>query len=708
MSGLTFLFSAALWALPLAGLPLLMHLLLRRRSPVVVFPTLRFVHASVQQTAARKKVHRWLLLLLRALALLSLIWAISQPALTPTNARVGGGGKSAAAVIVIDTSYSMQLAGADATLAGQADRTVRELLAGQLRGMKVAILQSSPAPTDRPEASERLAQETFRDAGDIQWVAPLPTPAHQPLLYRIQHAAEMLQQQPVDDRWLIVVSDFQKREFPRSIPEPPGTRLVLIDLHPADVRSAAITGVRLSPEQPVPGLAGEAVVDIAGRPRDVRQVNVSTVSLDREGRTALPPAPATLDDTGHARLRLPLVLPPGEFVTVDAALTVDEPLAWAKQRRLLVQVPPRQIVTLLNVPGMSDVRQRIAWALDPTGGQDAGWAVAVREAQAIAADTDVFVHVLSEWPDAALARQLHDFVAAGHTAILFVRPGLEQTWESLPESDRQSLAALLPGLPAPSLQLASAYTATVAAPAEPVLMGLTDARFQIGAMTVRRLLPFDLLAPGTTPILGVAEAGGGGGGTRPAGLLFRRSIGSGTVFTFATLPDKHFSSLHLHPTFPPILVQMSLRPPARSDDRNVELGSPLLLSDPRHLRFPELRLEGPGGDVTVVRPAAIDGNDKAFRYNRADTPGIYTWRNPADDAVVEIANVQYPAAEAELEYTPADRLVAGDGAAVIATSADELGEKFASLSQPEPRWAIPLAAVMLLLCFEALIGSVRP
>ena len=56
MFGLTFLFSAALFALPLAGLPVILHLLFRKKSPVVMFPTLRFIKSSVQRTAARKRV----------------------------------------------------------------------------------------------------------------------------------------------------------------------------------------------------------------------------------------------------------------------------------------------------------------------------------------------------------------------------------------------------------------------------------------------------------------------------------------------------------------------------------------------------------------------------------------------------------------------------------------------------------------------------
>ena len=67
-----------LWTLPLAGLPVLLHLLFRRKSPVVLFSTLRFIKSSQQRTAARKRVQRWLLLACRMLLLALLIFAFTS------------------------------------------------------------------------------------------------------------------------------------------------------------------------------------------------------------------------------------------------------------------------------------------------------------------------------------------------------------------------------------------------------------------------------------------------------------------------------------------------------------------------------------------------------------------------------------------------------------------------------------------------------
>lgn len=42
---------------------------------------------------------------------------------------------------------------------------------------------------------------------------------------------------------------------------------------------------------------------------------------------------------------------------------------------------------------------------------------------------------------------------------------------------------------------------------------------------------------------------------------------------------------------------------------------------------------------------------------------------------------------------------------MIARSVAELKSKVSSLSEPEPKWAMPIAIVLLLLCAEALMGS---
>ena len=718
MFGLEFLFSAGLWALPIAGLPVILHLLFRRKSPVVAFSTLRFIKLSIQHTAARKKVHRWLLLACRVLLLALLVWAIAQPAISPA-AGWAGKGKSTVAVIVVDTSYSMELKEGDATLLAKADGIVRSLLADQLHGAKVAVLRSAPAPADRPELKELQLQEQLRDASEVQWSPLRPQAALQPLADRVSAAIDLLKRQPADDKWLVVVSDFQGREFPRPLPAFADGRTVLIDLHPEDARSAGVTRVAVQPEQPTPGIKSAATVEVTGRANDVRQVNLSIAPVSTaaapppagaegtaQGVVQLPPQPANLDRSGHARLRFPLEVPPSGWLRLDASIPGEEPLAWARTRSLLLQVPPRQVVTVLEAPGFEAARHRVAWALDPSEGQFRAWALSVQSAPDLTPQTNVAVQVLTDWPDAARAARLLQFVRAGNTLIWFMRPGLEEAWDKLPAEQRRVLADLLPGLPgqSPDTRGEPTYTTGVAAPQDPVLAGLTDEKYQINSITVRRFLPFDAVAPDATVLLKLFPATPVPG-KRPHGLLFRRPAGAGTVFTFATLPDRRYSSLHQNQTFVPMVVQMSLRPPGRSDAQNVEIGRPLVVSGQGVGGLAELRVQGPTpGDVSVVK-ATVDAGNRGFAFDRADVPGLYTWRRTTDDAVVAMTNVQLPADEAELKYVPAGSVMPESPSVVVAHSAEELAGRFAALATPEPRWAVPIGIVMGLLCVEALLGS---
>jgi hypothetical protein len=145
MFGMQFLFTAALWALPLAALPLLLHLLFRQKAPVIPFSTLRFIRSSLQQNATRRKIQRWLLLLCRALLMALLIWALAQPARKLTAGLLGGGDSTAAA-IVVDTSYSMQLQDQQRSLLQIADDSVQDLLRTELRDAQVAIFRSNSRP----------------------------------------------------------------------------------------------------------------------------------------------------------------------------------------------------------------------------------------------------------------------------------------------------------------------------------------------------------------------------------------------------------------------------------------------------------------------------------------------------------------------------------------------------------------------------------
>jgi hypothetical protein len=115
-----FVQASMLGALAAVALPIIAHLIFRRRSRPVELGTLRFLKIAVRHDTRRRWVKRWLLLAMRVgcVAFLVLLFA------RPFRAETVGGGDAGLTVILIDRSASM-----DRKRDGErlVDRAVREL-----------------------------------------------------------------------------------------------------------------------------------------------------------------------------------------------------------------------------------------------------------------------------------------------------------------------------------------------------------------------------------------------------------------------------------------------------------------------------------------------------------------------------------------------------------------------------------------------------
>jgi hypothetical protein len=695
MFDFSFSFAAALFALPLAAAPILLHLLFKQKSPVIQFSTLRFIKMSIQQTAARKKVQKWLLLACRALLVALLIWAVAQPVHQLTSSWLGGSGRSMAAVIVVDTSYSMLLQDGQTTLLSKADAMVQDLLRNQLAGAKVAIFQSLPDPADHPPQ--------LQDASALvsNWTPLVPQPAPKPLFDRVCSAVQFLSSQPAEQKWLVVLSDFQTREFGQTLPALQEGRTLLLDLHPAEARSAGITNISLNPLQPIPGIPLQANIQITGQLGDSRAVTLKMESTDGNPISQSTPAMATFDSSRRATVQFPVKLPTQQWILLSAALTADDAMAWDNQRTRLIEVPPKQKVGVLQLLAGSSSERVLTLALDPSEGTLSEWPLTVSKVTRPAPNDDVIVAALPHWPSATQAKALQNFTSSGRTLVLFLAPGLERSWSTLSTQTQNALTALLPSVPLqrPGTVLCRA---AVGDPTDPLLTGLTDEKYQLSAIVVRQLLP--LSAEGDSTAILNAVPVDPTNGSRTQGLLFRKPVGRGVCYTCATLPDSQYTNLATHPTFLPLLVRMALKSPEQAAEQNVELGQPLIISGEKYPDQTELDIEGPQHEHYQV-PAVQSDDGRQFVFTQANQPGLYQWRTSGNPSPIAMSNVQLPAAESDLTYRPADSVAPPGVNTIIATSMADLSTKVASLTAPQPQWSIPLAIVMFLLCLEALLGS---
>ncbi|MBN1212832.1 MAG: BatA domain-containing protein [candidate division Zixibacteria bacterium] len=122
---INFLNATILLAAAAALIPLIIHLLSRRRVKVVEFSSLRYLKAMQRRQVRRLKIRQWLLLLLRMLIILAAVMAFARPT---TKSDLVGSHAAVSAVVLFDNSASMNRFVADGNLFEIARQRTKELL----------------------------------------------------------------------------------------------------------------------------------------------------------------------------------------------------------------------------------------------------------------------------------------------------------------------------------------------------------------------------------------------------------------------------------------------------------------------------------------------------------------------------------------------------------------------------------------------------
>jgi hypothetical protein len=406
----------------------------------------------------------------------------------------------------------------------------------------------------------------------------------------------------------------------------------------------------------------------------------------------------SFDGSGKATLRFPLDLPAERWLMITAELQGEDAMPWDDRRSLLVELPPRRGVRVVEGDLPLPSSRFVRLALDPMQGRHAAWPIAlVNEADRAEAE----VVPLSRWPDEAEARRLVELAERGGVVVLALQPGLEASWAALAEGPKAALLRLLPAEPI-SLPIDGSYRAVAAQRDEPLVAGLLSEGGDPG-IVVRRFVPFAYTQEQSVrPILNLSPMAPAAG-VRQHGLLYGRTVGDGRVYTLATLPEARYTNMATQPLFLPLMVRMCLRSPGEGAAMNVEIGQPLHLPPRLAGDGGSVLLQDPGGAVHVVEASGQE--PKEHTYGEASHAGLYTWRSADEQTVLAYTRVLLPAAESELSYRTADAVVTAGPNVIVARSMHDLEAQIAQLTAPAPRWSWAIALVLFLLCLEGLMGS---
>lgn len=175
--GLSFLNSAFLGALSLVSIPIIIHLLQRRRFRVVHWGAMEFLRLSQRNRSRRLMIEQLILLLIRCLIIALVVLAVCRPIVRAGALPIAGGRGQVHAILILDNSYSMGYRPAGASNDTVFDRALKRSLElverGLHQGDAVSVVLASDPPRilirkpslDLKAVAAMLRQVTLSDSG---------------------------------------------------------------------------------------------------------------------------------------------------------------------------------------------------------------------------------------------------------------------------------------------------------------------------------------------------------------------------------------------------------------------------------------------------------------------------------------------------------------------------------------------------------------
>jgi len=683
----TFLNAAFLFAALAALLPLVIHLISRRRVETVDWSSLRFLKELERRRIRRVRIRQILLLVIRSLIILCVALALARPTLEGPLAGSTARARTSVAV-VLDESASMLRETGGAGLPAAARTRVGEIVAMLDEGDE-AFLVSAAAPAASVIPDGTVSPDILARALERRG----PTAAATDYTGAVEAALGHLADARNINREVYIVGDLQRSgwdggvDVPAAPEEQPGwpPRAYLLGVSGTEANSA-VTSVTV--ERVYGGTAGRygvtaEIVGTGPRPTEfpvrlfVDGVQVGQTGVVAGGGSATARFTTTLDESAwHA----------GRVAVEGDAFAVDD-------ERFFVVPPSRSVEVLVVAPeGAGDDAAYVRRALDPTGVSERFRPVVIDAAELPRQEQGRFpVVVLADvgrLGDAS-SRWIRRHVESGGGLLVVL--GNRTDVRAWPESDLADLTGV--DLLGP-VERRGGFRLAPAGRGHPLLEGLTTGERLIEDVFVRRALEGEtteevvLELPGVGPALTFADRRDG----RTAAFLLGLERSAG---------DLPRSGLVV-----PLLHRVTDRlagpaPGAGSGPAGRPLELPLAEAPAGRID-----VEAPGGTTVVAQ--ATRGRFPSVLIEDTTTTGIYRVISRGRTVAMAAVNVDpeesslAPAGAGEIE----DWL---DGIPLVVIGPDEsVADAVMTSRRGRELWRVFLYAALALLFVEMILARPRP
>ena len=702
-------FLAPLFLVGLAGLaiPVLIHLTRNERGKPLSFPSLMFLERIPFRATSRRRLRHLVLLLIRLAALALMVFAFARPfARGGRLAAVGGPGPEEV-VVLLDRSYSMELA--DHWERGVS--MARSIVEAQGPGDRVSLIvfDETPLLLHRSAAEPRRVAESL-DTLETSSLATRLAPA-------VKLAASVLEASQLPRRRAAIVSDFQRTGWrpdqDATLPEGTAVETLVVGDENAGSTNLALGGLELGGETTAGGRERVSV--------RARLAATGNVGAGSSGSAADPPAEIAaevallVDDTEVGRAAVvvpaggtaPVAFDPftltnpftrGELRFSDNALQADNTLHF-------VASPGGDLNVLVVDPlgdGESNLYLRGALGI----AEGAGFATRVVRGvptDAALADQDVVVVNGGPFPGGDSGARLRDFVEDGGGLLVVLG---ERT--RIPSVHAEFLPAAVGG--------------TSDAVGEQRRLGFVDydhAVFEAfqgarsGDFSRAAFFRSRALDPTDGRVLARFDDGS------PALVEGRR--GEGRVLIWATGLDRFWNDLPLHPVYLPFVHRMARYLGGRSD-------LPAWHSAGTTVNLAELAeamgsLEVPTDAVAMEPGGGSVSFDPTAPLLTLDAHGIWEIRPPGQRPANPMAlAVNVNLAESDLSRLDLEEFVGAIGGGLAADEAEAAGRtgpdaptadaataspdiQAAEFEKRQSFWRYLLATAFLLIVSETILAN---
>ena len=575
---MTFLNPFVLLGLAAAAIPVIIHLLNRRKLATIDFSSLRFLKELQHTSIHRLKIRQLILLLLRTLIIVTLVLAFSRPALRGSLAGMIGGRAATTMVIVLDDSPSMSVRNEHGMLFSQAKDAAAAILNAAREGDRVHLLRLSDVgrPGDRLPPVEQVP--AARAA--LQHMAPSQQSV--PFARSLATVRAILTESRDPNREVYLISDAQASQFAIQYPDsaapiepPPGIFLVPI---PSGRQENAGIG----------SLERRTQILTKGRPVQMQTVirnfgsipmRGSLVSIYLDGSRVVQ---QTLDILPQSSVTLPFTLIPKRRGILQGSIQLeDDALEIDNTRSFVLRIPDRISVLMAGASALESRLPFLALTLAGDSSMAGLFTVERIEGERLAttdlAHFDVLVLCGLKAFAPAEAERIASFLRSGGGVVLF--PGNEANLQNYS-------TVLFPPLGIPSLEGSRADSAGPRSGetagfitfnkidfAHPLFAGLFE------APPGKREQTPSVETPRIVRTAGIRTSGQGHSIIDLANgeaFLVEYTVGSGTVMVFAVDAGLSWSDFPVKGLFAPLLhrcvISLASTTPAPSD---VTVGEPV-------------------------------------------------------------------------------------------------------------------------------------